>query len=222
MATQRMSLYDALLRKKMYEKKIQKIGTELGSIKYFGYRSEVSKVIDGGIDVDLVPSMIQSNFQKHKALFKNLANIRVAIFKANNETKVTIAGEEYTLATALARYQNLEHERRFVRLVLDDYKSLVRSIDSENKRITDRDKVLREVLQTIKKDGSEEIINVNVNDLVEEQIRKSTIYLIDTNNIVKDNWIEKTMDEIDEFENRFHSAINKVNHETEIEFETVD
>ena len=221
MAIQKMSLYDALLQKKLYEKKIGKIGSDLGSIKYFGYKNELSKVIEG-IEVDNIPSLIQSNFQKHQALFKNLAAIRVAIFKANNETKVTIAGVEYTLATALARYQNIAHEREFVRLVLNDYRSLLNRINSENRKITDRDRVLAEVLQTIKKDGSEEISNVNINELVEEQINKLTIHLIDTNNIVEKNWIENTMDEIDEFENRFHSAINKVNHETEIEFETVD
>lgn len=222
MATVSMSLYDALLKKKLYEKRIKKLSITRNQFLFFGYKNDEEKVFEG-VEVDSIPKMIEANFKKYDALFKNYAAVRRAIYKANNENTVTIDNVEYTIAEALSRYENIKYEREFVQAVVADLQDVMTVIKTNNNRIT-KENILNDIMRTTKKDSddSDESLGAVINEMVEKIYNDRIYHLVDSNKIVESNWIEDKFNELDEFENRFHSAINKANHEIFVTYEAVD
>lgn len=222
MATVSMSLYDALLKKKLYEKRIKKLSITRNQFLFFGYKNDEEKVFEG-VEVDSIPKMIEANFKKYDALFKNYAAVRRAIYKANNENTVTIDNVEYTIAEALSRYENIKYEREFVQAVVADLQDVMTVIKTNNNRIT-KENILNDIMKTTKKDSddSDESLGAVINEMVEKIYNDRIYHLVDSNKLVESNWIEDKFNELDEFENRFHSAINKANHEIFVTYEAVD
>lgn len=222
MATVSMSLYDALLKKKLYEKRIKKLSITRNQFLFFGYKNDEEKVFEG-VEVDSIPKVIEANFKKYDALFKNYAAVRRAIYKANNENTVTIDNVEYTIAEALSRYENIKYEREFVQAVVADLQDVMTVIKTNNNRIT-KENILNDIMKTTKKDSddSDESLGAVINEMVEKIYNDRIYHLVDSNKLVESNWIEDKFNELDEFENRFHSAINKANHEIFVTYEAVD
>jgi hypothetical protein len=79
-------------------------------------------------------------------------------------------------------------------------------------------------MKTTKKDSddSDESLGAVINEMVEKIYNDRIYHLVDSNKLVESNWIEDKFNELDEFENRFHSAINKANHEIFVTYEAVD
>ena len=222
MATVSMSLYDALLKKKLYEKRIKKLSITRNQFLFFGYKNDEQKVFEG-VEVDSIPKVIEANFKKYDALFKNYAAVRRAIYKANNENTVTIDNVEYTITEALSRYENIKYEREFVQAVVADLQDVMTVINNNNNRVT-KENILNDIMKTTKKDSddSDESLGAAINAMVDKIFNDRLYHLVDTNKLVESNWIEDKFNELDEFENRFHSAINKANHEIFVTYEAVD
>ena len=222
MATVSMSLYDALLKKKLYEKRIKKLSITRNQFLFFGYKNDEEKVFEG-VEVDSIPKVIEANFKKYDALFKNYAAVRRAIYKANNENTVTIDNVEYTITEALSRYENIKYEREFVQAVVADLQDVMTVINNNNNRVT-KENILNDIMKTTKKDSddSDESLGAAINAMVDKIFNDRLYHLVDTNKLVESNWIEDKFNELDEFENRFHSAINKANHEIFVTYEAVD
>ena len=222
MATVSMSLYDALLKKKLYEKRIKKLSITRNQFLFFGYKNDEQKVFEG-VEVDSIPKVIEANFKKYDALFKNYAAVRRAIYKANNENTVTIDNVEYTITEALSRYENIKYEREFVQAVVADLQDVMTVINNNNNRVT-KENILNDIMKTTKKDSddSDESLGAAINAMVDKIFNDRLYHLVDTNKLVESNWIEDKFNELDEFENRFHSVINKANHEIFVTYEAVD
>ena len=167
--------------------------------------------------------MIEANFKKYDALFKNYAAVRRAIYKANNENTVTIDNVEYTITEALSRYENIKYEREFVQAVVADLQDVMTVINNNNNRVT-KENILNDIMKTTKKDSddSDESLGAAINAMVDKIFNDRLYHLVDTNKLVESNWIEDKFNELDEFENRFHSVINKANHEIFVTYEAVD
>ena len=184
MATVSMSLYDALLKKKLYEKRIKKLSITRNQFLFFGYKNDEEKVFEG-VEVDSIPKVIEANFKKYDALFKNYAAVRRAIYKANNENTVTIDNVEYTIAEALSRYENIKYEREFVQAVVADLQDVMTVIKTNNNRIT-KENILNDIMKTTKKDSddSDESLGAVINEMVEKIYNDRIYHLVNSMNLM--------------------------------------
>ena len=120
-----LTLYQALEKKKILEKRVNKVrGNELVGIR----KKYVEETITGVPLADVKPAM-EENLASSVSLVNNYITLKAAINEANAVTKVTIAGKEYTIVNAKnkveltnQKYLSPESISRYVSNILGDSK----------------------------------------------------------------------------------------------------
>jgi len=74
----------------------------------------------------------QRTFQSISDLIKYRASLKGAIVRSNAETKVTIAGVEYTVAEAIERKNSIKYEKIFITSLKTQLKNAIHQRDTHN------------------------------------------------------------------------------------------
>lgn len=212
MANVTMTLYEALSKKKILEDKVDKI-SPIRMCEKINSENKNSN----GIDTDELEKVIKSNFDSSIAAIQNLAAIKAAINDANASTKVVIAGKEYSIANAIARFRSLDVEESIYTRMRSNITIIKNEVFEHNKKMLAPERVssyVANVLGDSKKD--EELIS----QVIEKYKRENTLFVFDPLNT--EDMANEKLEEISKFREEIHYALTKVNCETEITVEYVD
>jgi sugar-specific transcriptional regulator TrmB len=87
----------------------------------------------------------KSSLQSVQDLIKRRNAIKSAIVNSNATTKVTIAGQEMTVAEAIERKTSINYEKALLQKLVTDYNNTIRRFEQESSKVQER---LDELLKT--------------------------------------------------------------------------
>ena len=210
MTTERMTVLEALDELKLLDARINK---EIGSAQFSTYNKH-SNVRFNGKTIDEFKGNAKASFDKITMLLKRRDAIKRAVVLSNAITKVTIAGEEMTVAEAIDRrdYGN-DLRQYFVNQISSQYEAAKNTIARENgSNLTARadDYVVR-LYGNAEKSGNTDVTS----NARKTYIEANTLDLIDP--IDSEKVIKQLTEEIDTFTSKVKSALTASNAQTVIE-----
>lgn len=210
MTTERMTVLEALDELKLLDARINK---EIDSAQFSTYNKH-SNVRLNGKTIDEFKGNAKASFDKITMLLKRRDAIKRAVVLSNAITKVTIAGEEMTVAEAIDRrdYGN-DLRQYFVNQISSQYEAAKNTIARENgDNLTARadDYVVR-LYGNAEKSGNNDVVS----NARKTYIEANTLDLIDP--IDSEKVIKQLTEEIDTFTSKVKSALTASNAQTVIE-----
>ena len=123
-----MSIHQALAEIKNYDSRITK------EIREGEWCLAVKKSAKEyrGTPIDKVTSKLKGNLDSITQLISNRNNLKNAIIKSNNVTKVTIAGVEYTVAEAIEKKKLIETQNRLLLAMKSQYANATEEVEENN------------------------------------------------------------------------------------------
>ena len=215
MSTVMMNIQEALAKKKILENRLSELkGSKL---LYVTAATEVATTVNGYKRED-IENKLKSNFDSMKHLISNLRELKCAINMSNATTKIIVAGKEYTVADAIARYNSISTERYFLSKCIAQYTTVTSQIEDTNKVVSEPERIAAHVGEIL---GSESKKNESIYNAVVEDYKKNNIlYMIDPNNL--EEVLIKWKEELDQFEADIHTALITSNIQTQITVEFED
>lgn len=217
-----MTLYEAISKKKIYEDRLSKF--DVRSKVFFGTYTKADPKING-LDLDQAKEAIQGNFDSFKALKNNVYTLRAAIYEANISNTVLIEEldeKPITLAEAISRFQSLDQDLRFLETIKSQRDRAMKLVDEENSSKLSGETVYREVSKMLtdskKKSGDAEefkAAEANYRELY-------TRHLFDPLNLVKDMWVDKEIERIQNLKDKFHVRMMQVDVSVILEIDLED
>lgn len=180
----------ALTELKKLDKQISKL-TQQGQFILTATRDKVS----GFTNVDEAAKSVQSNYNKIVDLQKRRANIKAKLTASNAVTKVTIAGQEMTVAEAIERKSSIQQDVDLLGVLKKQFNSAVTTqVRHEQTVQAEIDRKVEQVFGNAKKIDS----NDGTYKAIQEQVLSSNKFeLVDPLSLA--SVIEKLEDSIDEF-----------------------
>lgn len=212
MSTVTMTLYEALAKKKILEDKVNKITPVRMCEKINGDNKN-----SADMTVDEIEKAIKSNFDSSVAVVKNLAAIKAAINDANASTNVTIAGKQYTIANAIARFRALDIEENLYTRMRNNIAIIHNEVANHNRDMLSPEKISAYVANVL---GDSKKDNELINQITEKYKREHTLYVFDPLNT--EQLADKMLEDISKFREEIHYVLTKANCEREITVEYVD
>ena len=126
MAVIKISMHRLLGMLKANEDIINKANEKTFVHLYVKSQGKVAGVAAREVDKD-----IKAEYQSVRKLIKNNNILRAARALSNAQTVVTISGQEYTVADAIARKQNLDFEKNLLNTLINQYSNVRRYYDNE-------------------------------------------------------------------------------------------
>ena len=220
MSTVQMTLQEALAKKKILESDISKklSGNVFSNkLQFVTYAPETATNING-IEKETFIQQMKANLTSVKHLISNLTKLKVAINASNAVTKITIAGKEYTVADAIARYRALDSEKGFYSQCASQYNAVLSHINSTNEKVNDPDRVSAYMSTMLTSDTAKKNETL-YNSILEDYKKNNIVYLLDPNNLQTElvDWA----DELATFESEIHTALvtSNVNTTITVEFD---
>jgi len=116
----KLTLTEALVKLKLYDKKIEKKYQTLSIGKIIDIqKGKNSKLLYSDLEMDNFKNEAKSYIDSIKQLIKNRAILKSKIVEANAKTKVIIANKEYSIAEAIERKNSIECDKELVRTLSD-------------------------------------------------------------------------------------------------------
>lgn len=219
MAKVTMTLQEALAKKKILESDITKrLSNGLYNRSAFvAYAPETATTING-VDKDEYVEQLKSSFVSLQHLISNLTNLKIAINASNATTKINVAGKEYTVADAIARYRALDTEKGFYSTCASQYGTAAKNVQQINDRINNPDNIAKYMANMLNSETAKKN-EALYNTVLEDYKKDNLVYLIDPNNL-KDT-LEAWVNELNDFESNIHTALvtSNINTTIEVEFE---
>lgn len=210
MTTERMTVLEALDELKLLDARINK---EIGSAQFSTYNKHSNTKINGKT-IDMFKEVAKASFNKITMLIKRRDAIKRAVVFSNAITKVTINGEEMTVAEAIDRRDYGNDLRQYlVNQISSQYETAKNTIARENgDNLTARadDYVVR-LYGNAEKSGNNDVVS----DARKAYIEANTLDLIDP--IDSEKVIKELTEEIDTFISKVKSALTASNAQTVIE-----
>lgn len=147
-----MTLYEALAKKKIYESRVSNIQT----YRACGIKLKASNITTDNQTLEEAKANYQSGLDESVAVLNNLTALKAAINEANVKIFVNIAGKDYTIASAIARYRMLDTEEKIYRSMLNNINACRTEVTNNNTRYLDPDRIseyVKKVLGDSKKDS---------------------------------------------------------------------
>ena len=211
MAKERMTLYEALSRKAVLEKKIS-------GRKYRLVDTVKKNLVDSKDDlIAELDKNIYAGFQQMVANHANLVALKSAINEANAITKITVAGKEYSIANAIVRHRELDTEERIYTSMLDNFTQCRDVVNRTNESTLSSDAIAKYIATVI---GDAKRDEAFIESLKESYIRDNEVVLYDPLNTEK--IATEKLDEIRLFREQIHFALTEINIKTTIEVDFVD
>ena len=217
MAIVKMSLYQAITKKKTLEAEIEKLRrTSLEEIT--GVKFQYGEKMTDGSSSEDAKSRFQANYDKVFALLSNYDNLKAAINDANASTMVNINGKSYSIANAISRYRHLNIEERYIRTALESISFNRNSVNSHNDRTLDPENIQSHV-NVILGDNTKRTDEI-IASITEAYKRDNLWGLYDPHNY--EEKLTKKLQEIADFKELYHFALTSANVNTQIEVEFED
>lgn len=210
MTTETMNIHQALVELKTLDKRVESAIQEGEWV----VANKHSNTKIGGIELKDFMDNIKSRHQKVTSLIARTEAIKRAVVNSNAVTKVTIAGQEYTVAEAIdMKNHGIERLRIFVRRLTHDYNLAKATADHSNGPELERraDDYVRTMIGNTDVKGMTE----EVKRLRDEFIKAQTMELVDPIGVLKQ--IEQLNEQINAFEVNVDSALSVSNVLTTIE-----
>lgn len=210
MTTEKMNIHLALRELKTLDSRIVKAINEA----HFVVANKHSNTKIGGESIDRFTERASGDFQKIKDLIERRNAIKRAVVMSNAVTKVTVCGNEYTVAEAIEmKNHGLEYLRALSNKMATDYKLSEREADLNNGETLERkaDAYIKNMYEnTDMKNVSEDVKKARA-----EFITAQTYELIDP--VKAHEQVEKLNDSITSFYDSVDAILSVSNATTEIE-----
>lgn len=206
-----MTLYEALEKKKIYDKRLEKLNSHrLATIRRQGADSDTA----GRSIKDMIDPSIKSSFDQTLAIIINSGILNSAINDANARIQVEIAGESYSIASAISRYRNIDVEERYYKAILDDLNGLKNEVEITNKKNLSPDAVTSYVKAAIGDSFTDPAMAETIETIKNKYREDTTVEIYDPLGLTdpnSKNFIEKLLDNVVSFKASFHTALTAAN-----------
>ena len=208
-----LTLYQALEKKKILEKRVNKVrGNELVGIR----KKHIEETITG-VPLADVKAVMEENLASSVSLVNNYITLKAAINEANAVTKVTIAGKEYTIANAIARYRGLDNEEYLYRNMLSNVVNAKNKVELTNQKYLSPESISKYVSNILGDSKKDEALIAATEKRYREANEVELYDPLDTEKLATEK-----IEEIELFREEFHSVSTTANCNTVITVEFVD
>jgi hypothetical protein len=114
----------ALVELKTLDDRITKATTSIDFVRVY--------YPDRGVEAENFKALCQSNMQSITDMINYRASLKGAIVRSNAETKVTVAGKEYTVAEAIERKNSIRYEKAFIDSLSIQLREAIHKRDAHN------------------------------------------------------------------------------------------
>ena len=215
-----MTVYTALNKRKIYLDRLNKI--KAGGVEYLSAVQASAKDVNG-VSREEYENLVKSNFDKAVAVIRNFYELNAAITKSNAITEVEIAGDKYTVAEAIVRYDRLNQEIEFLNGIAKNVANAQALITRKNTEMLNEDKVskhVNSVLQSMNFTEEQGDLQMQMMDKVRtEYIERNTYIMVDPYKHAQT--IQERCDSIKEFLSEFNEALNICNMQTIIKVKLI-
>ena len=163
--------------------------------------------------------MTQSNFDQFNDLFAELNNIKAAVRKSNEVTKVVIGGEELTVADALVYKNTIIYRNNFLDRITRENRNAESRVEQSKINVDNKFATIRE--NFIKSSQGQDVNENYVNTVLTEEERRLKLAIEEVkvsgiNNV--NEFIEAERKRIDTFLEEVDYVLSESNATTIIEF----
>lgn len=213
-----MNVYTALSKRKILQKQLEEALNDPGKVCAAALMAS-DKI--NGKDRDTAINDMKAAYDRPRSLIKNLQAINSAIAISNATTKVTVAGQEYTVEELLFRMIHLNDEVRFYNMIVKDLNAARIAIETNKEKNLSEDVIaehINKLLPTmVPADASVEEREKQSATIREAYIKNMTMELVDPYNLL--DKVDGILHDLTEFKEEVNNALNLVNIQTTI---TVD
>ena len=211
----KLTLTEALVKLKLYDKKIEKKYQTLSIGKIIDIqKGKNSKLLYSDLEMDNFKNEAKSYIDSIKQLIKNRAILKSKIVEANAKTKVIIANKEYSIAEAIERKNSIECDKELVRTLSDILENAKSKVLNHNQMVENEvDEMIKAQLENENK--SQKNISKETETLREMLLSNKEYRLINPLNLEK--IIDELNTEIEEFESEVDVKLSIINSNTFIE-----
>lgn len=218
-----MSVYSALNKRKVYSNRLEKM-KESGGNFLCVIQSSAQDI--NGMSREDYENKVKSDYDTYIAILRNFYSLNAAITQSNATTRITIAGEEYTVAEAIVRYDRLSAETEFLTDILRKVSAAQATITRLNtEKLTEKNinDFVNKTMESINLEGienQEEVIKNLQEKYRNDFISRNTYVMVDPYNLA--GTIEDRINELNEFISEFNEALNICNMQTIIEVDLIN
>jgi hypothetical protein len=200
-----MSLYEAMERRNLLEKKIANIN--IRNANMVAAKKKNDDVLASGVSVEDAKKEIQSRYDSTIALVNNFIALKSAINDANAKITITVAGEEMSLANAIVRKRELGR---------------LKTVWQEVKRIAmlTKEGIAKDNEKNLTDDAANTAVSKMLNDgskkdpalikmMKEDYIKKTELEFYDPLNLTEK--ADAELDRLEKFESEIHFAMTAAN-----------
>ena len=209
---QTMTLTEALVKLKLYERKInKKLRSDMQEM-VIDYTVGDKKGRVSGLTEEELKNKANSVIQQTQALINNRNKLKAAVAQTNAITTVKVGDKEYTIVQAIERKNGIVKEKEFIGILEKQVNYVNQKVQSLNTEAREKanDIVEAQVSAEAKNKKTEE-----VEKLYELIYNKNKAEIIDPVGI--EALVEKLKNDVEEFEQNVDVALSIANAKTEIE-----
>lgn len=202
MATTKMSITRALNELSLLESRISRAISESN---FSTYKKASSKnVLNGRKSVEEFSQDAKSSLQSVQALIERRKQIKELIVTSNAVTKVTVGSKEYTVASAIERKNSIELDKMLLNKLMSSFANAMANVERANDKLDNEINNMNIAYMSKESSVSETMLKMN-----KEYREQNETVLVDPLNIEK--LIEKTKNDIEEFESNVDFALSESN-----------
>ena len=211
----KLTLTEALVKLKLYDKKIEKKYQTLSIGKIIDIqKGKSNKLLYSDLEITNFKNEAKSYIDSIKQLIKNRATLKSKIVEANAKTKLTIANKEYNIAEAIERKNSIEYDKELVRALSEILENAKSEVLNHNQIVENEvDEMIKAQLENENK--SQKNISKETETLREMLLSNKEYKLINPLNLEK--IIDELNTEIEEFESEVDVKLSIANSNTFIE-----
>lgn len=216
MTTEKMTIHNALAELKTLDARIEKAIRETPYVLAAKHSAE--KI--NGMSIADFKTQIKSCYQKATDLIARRDAMKRAVVLSNANTKITIGGNEYTVAEAIEmKNHGIEFKERLLNAMTYAYNNAQNDLSRNSGDSLERkaEQYVLAVIQAQPKDSKMTVDSDAMQSLRKTYIENNTYDLIDPLGVA--NVIKSLEDEINKFNTEIDAALSCSNALTVIEFE---
>ena len=216
MTTEKMTIHNALAELKTLDARIEKAIRETPYVLAAKHSAE--KI--NGMSIADFKAQIKSSYQKVTDLIARRDAMKRAVVLSNANTKITIGGNEYTVAEAIEmKNHGIEFKERLLNAMTYAYNNAQNELSRNSGDSLERkaEQYVLAVIQAQPKDSKMTVDSDAMQSLRKTYIENNTYDLIDPLGVA--NVIKSLEDEINKFNTEIDAALSCSNALTVIEFE---
>lgn len=229
MAIVKMTLAEALVRRKTYEQRIEQLTNDLETdtiarnrrFLFCDFYTGTKKVGEvSGVDIETFEKNTKASIDSIMAIISNYETLCKAINKKNNETTVVIADKEMTIVEAIALKNGLVKDFRvtLAKKLMADYNAISAKAKLINEKVNDPDNIDKYLDQILTDDAKNDPAKVKEAETTYHEMRDANI--VDPLNIV--TMYDDIINDAKAFKDEVDFRLSEVNAKTEIEVEFAD